>query len=100
MSNIDENCGRFIFCSQNFILMERKKREIILCIQNPLCIKIICVFNSIKGVKTCVRLPCGNRIISHASSCKVVKQSATVVKGKHYYLIPAYDFHETSYASR
>ena len=21
-------------------------------------------------------------------------------KGKHYYLIPAYDFHETSYASR
>ena len=35
------NCGRFIFCSQNFILMERKKREIILCIQNPLCIKIM-----------------------------------------------------------
>ena len=22
------------------------------------------------------------------------------LKGKHYYLIPAYDFHETSYASR
>ena len=37
------NCGRFIFCSQNFILMERKKREIILCIQNPLCIKIMCL---------------------------------------------------------
>ena len=37
------NCGRFIFCSQNFILMERKKREIILCIQNALCIKIMCL---------------------------------------------------------
>ena len=35
--------GRFIFCSQNFILMERKEREIILCIQNPLCIKIMCL---------------------------------------------------------
>ena len=23
-----------------------------------------------------------------------------LLKGKHYYLIPAYDFHETSYASR
>ena len=34
------NCGRFIFCSQNF---KRKKREIILCIQNPLCIKIMCL---------------------------------------------------------
>ena len=31
----------------------------------------------------------------------VMRQSACLVfKGKHYYLIPAYDFHETSYASR
>ena len=35
---------------------------------------------TIKGVKTCVRLPGGNRIISHVSVCKVVKQSATFVE--------------------
>ena len=39
-----------------------------------------CVFNSIKAVKTCVRLPGGNRIISHVSDCKVLKQSATIVE--------------------
>ena len=70
------NCGRFIFCSQNFILMERKKREVILCIQNPLCIKIMCLLLNKRCEHVC---PCGNRIISHASVCKVVKQSATVV---------------------
>ena len=49
----------------------------ITCIENRLYIKI---FNSIKGVKTCVRLSGGNRIISHVSVCKVLKQSATVVE--------------------
>ena len=39
-----------------------------------------CVFNSIKGVKTCVRLPGGIRIISHVVVCKVLKQSATIVE--------------------
>ena len=38
------------------------------------------MFNSIKGVKTCVRLPGGNRIISHVSVSKVLKQSATIVE--------------------
>ena len=65
----------FIFCYQNNILMERRQREIISCIE-IVCILRSCVFNSIKGVKTCVRLPCGNRIINHASVCKVLKQSA------------------------
>ena len=36
------------------------------------CILRSCVFNSIKGVKMCVRLPGGNRIISHVSVCKVL----------------------------
>ena len=31
-------------------------------------------------MKTCVRLSGGNRIISHMSVCKVLKQSATVVE--------------------
>ena len=28
------------------------------------------------------------------------RMSCFYIKGKHYYLIPAYDFHETSYVSR
>ena len=51
----------------------------ITCIKN-VCILRSCVFNSLKGVKTCVRLPGGNRIISHVSVCKVLKQSATIVE--------------------
>ena len=44
----------------------------ITCIKNVGILRS-CVFNSLKGVKTCVRLPGGNRIISHVSVCKVLK---------------------------
>ena len=39
----------------------------------------------------------GSHVVSHNFS---VSSVATFFKGNHYYLIPAYDFHETSYASR
>ena len=45
-------------------------------------LRIVCILRScdraMKGVKTCVRLPCSNPIISHMSVCEVLKQSATV----------------------
>ena len=80
MSNIDWKLWSLLFLALIkgvYLLMERKKKK--LCIENRLYIKIMCHY-SIKGVKTCVRLPGGNRIISHVSVCKVLKQSATIVE--------------------
>ena len=68
-----------ISCSYNSVrvyvclLKERKKKTRLICVLEIVCILRSCVFNSIKGVKTCVRLPGGNRIIRHMSVCQALK---------------------------
>ena len=60
-----------------YIIEWRERRKQQFCVLIIVCILRSCD-RAIKGVKTRVRLPCSNRIISHMSVCEVLKQSATV----------------------
>ena len=58
-------------------------------LQRESCVNIVNLCRDIVGNYSQTSLQ-----LSHSS------EIGALLKGKHYYLIPAYDFHETSYASR